>query len=179
VVTFLDANVSQKAAARGAARLGQLVKPDGAFIYQYCYGAADPLKPDYEIHRHFCAGWTLRHVGMNTSDGHSIAQKGSLAIVEGFRTYSAPVADGSACLVFKDKIEISACGLALFAASFLDAEVARDVGPISRQIGQYILNQRTPTGDFVRNYPPPLLGCGFCGSFTPGCRGLSGRGLRH
>jgi hypothetical protein len=29
------------------------------------------------------------------------------------------------------------------------------------------------------NYPPPFLGCGFCGSFTPGCRGLSGRGLRH
>jgi hypothetical protein len=42
---------------------------------------------------------------------------------------------------------------------------------------EFLIKDRLSFMRFLSNYSPLFLGRGFCG-FTPGCRGLSGRGLR-
>lgn len=155
MVTFIDAKVCRRAATRGATRLADLVKSDGIFTYQYSYGSAEPPAPDYDLHRHFCAGWALRHIGLHMRDGAPIAHKGSLAISGGLEKFSVPAPDDAICLAYLERVEISACGLALFATSFLDSDVTAKTTLIAKAIGKYILNQRTRDGDFahIRQLP--------------------------
>jgi hypothetical protein len=151
MVAFLNAKISEKAAARGAVKLARLLKPEGLFVYQYLYGSPAELPAEYEVHRHFCAGWALRHVGGGLECDSSVPIAGEASIKAGLKAFTVPFGDdGHLCLVNNGKIEISVCGLALFATGSLSLTADdQDTVPIARAIGNYILSQRMANGDFI------------------------------
>ncbi|GLI94906.1 hypothetical protein [Methylocystis echinoides] len=151
MVAFLNSRITERTATRGAARLAQLLKPDGLFVYQHLAGGSRELSADYELHRHFCAGWALLRVADKLSCGSEVRLAGEASVRAGLQAFVVPFgADGCLCLAHDGKIEISVCGLALFAAGLL--QITPDDGDIvstASAVGNYIVSQQMADGDFI------------------------------
>lgn len=141
--------IAERAARKAAMKLAGMLQTDGRFLYRYALSGDTP-KVGYNVTRHLCAAWALLTYAAAHPEEEAVRVAGEAAIL-GARSFMIESAGGGLCVADQDGVPLGAQGVFLIALGcapnlWRDPEIMG----AARAVGDYILAQRKPAGDFIQ-----------------------------
>jgi hypothetical protein len=149
---IITANFAAQIAGQGAKVLSSLVLEDGKFIYRYRAAEGPKAGRKYNVLRHCGTAWAMLDVGQQLGS-ECVLEAAGRAVRHMIGNYLFPYGSESLlCVVDDGNIKLGGNGLALLALAEL-FELTKDYEllDVARKLGQYIISEQRPDGDFVHS----------------------------